>query len=225
MKSAAERRIDFDMSSAMRRSAADFILGQSRQPSPPVEDRVPEGWVMVPEVPTVDMILAGSKVICAEMPEDYFAAKNGWSAMLSALPAQSPVEDRGEVERLREENERLRGKVEAFTNGDTFLMLRDEDRAKAACDLDDASLVKWVRWALCQSARFYEEDAKKRERSLAEMTTQHGVIALALLALRTNATTATFEVGGITFRNEPKGDWRVTIEQIALPAQPTEGEA
>jgi hypothetical protein len=100
---------------------------------------------------------------------------------------------------------------------DLFLNLPAAQREAAACDLDDASLVKWVRWALAASGRFYRKDAQRRERELSEVMTQHGVIALALLTLKTNSTRATFDVGGVTYRGEEKGDWRVTIERTAEP--------
>lgn len=95
-----------------------------------------------------------------------------------------------------------------------FLNLPEGYREKAAADLDDGSLVKWVRWALASSAKFYEKDAARRGRELSEVVTQHGVIALALLTLKANATRAQFDVEGVTYRGESKGDWRVTIEQV-----------
>jgi len=93
-----------------------------------------------------------------------------------------------------------------------FLNLPLAEREAAACDLDDKSLLSWVRWALATSAKFYRNDAEKRGREVAEVVTLHGVIALALATLEANATRATFDVGGVTYRGEEKGDWRVTIE-------------
>lgn len=98
-----------------------------------------------------------------------------------------------------------------------FLNLPVAHREAAACDLDDASLVQWVRWSLATSAKFYKKDAEERGRDLAEMVTQHGVIALALLVLKANATRGTFDVRGITYRDQEVGDWRVTIERIGSP--------
>lgn len=96
-----------------------------------------------------------------------------------------------------------------------FLNLPAEHRDNAACDLDDASLVKWSRWALASVAKFYVADASRRGREVDEVTTQHGVIALARLVLSTNSTSGTFDVGGVTYRNRELGDWRVTIEQVS----------
>lgn len=98
-----------------------------------------------------------------------------------------------------------------------FLNLPDSYRDMAACDLDDRSLVQWVRWALANSAKFYEKDAAERGRNTAEIITQHGVVALALLTLKMGATQATFDVEGITYRGDEQGDWRVTIERTNPP--------
>ena len=109
---------------------------------------------------------------------------------------------------------RLLNILRAAVTGETHLWLKAADRKKAACDLDDASLVKWTRWALVMANRFYEKDADRRERDLQELVVMHAVVSLALITLRSNSTKATFDVGGVTFRNEQKGDWRVIIEQI-----------
>lgn len=105
----------------------------------------------------------------------------------------------------------------AALRGETHLWLRKDDRGRAACDIDDASLVKWVRWALVMSRQFYENDAKRRDRDLYEVVTMHGVISLALMVLRSGGAKATFDVEGVTFNGDAKGDWRVTIERIAAP--------
>lgn len=102
-----------------------------------------------------------------------------------------------------------------------FLNLPEHQRPQAAADLDDASLAKWARWALVNTARVYSEKAKRDGRSLSEVTTMHATISLALMTLEANATSATFEVDGVTFRGEEKGDWRVTIEQISPSSEPT----
>lgn len=95
--------------------------------------------------------------------------------------------------------------------GKTFLNLPDDHRAMAAADLDDASLVKWARWALANAARFYAADAKRKDRDITEVTVMHGVIALARMTLAANATHAEFSVSGITYRDQEVGDWQVTI--------------
>lgn len=111
----------------------------------------------------------------------------------------------------------------AVISDQTFLNLPEHYRDQAACDLDDKSLVKWVRWTLASCAKFYERDAKKRNRELAEVITQHGVIALALLVLKAKGTRATFDVEGITYCGEEKGDWRVTIERTSAALQQGSG--
>ena len=113
--------------------------------------------------------------------------------------------------------ERITRLIKAAWTGETFLWLNPHDREKAACDLPDADLLKWSRWALATANRFYVDDAKRKERSLQEIVTMHGVISMALAVLKQNATRGQFIVNGATFRGEEKGDWQVTIEQIAPP--------
>lgn len=92
-----------------------------------------------------------------------------------------------------------------------FLNLPEAYRDKAASELDDRSLVAWVRWALANCAKFYEKDAAKRGREISEVVTQHGVIALALLTLEANATTGTFTVNGV------KGLITMRHDTVVLP--------
>jgi hypothetical protein len=130
---------------------------------------------------------------------------------------------REDITLLQAQNARLRSKVDAFARGDTFLYLREEDQEKAACQLPDADLVKWVRWALVQADRLYEDSADKKQRSVAEVVAMHGVISLAKLIADSGAETGSFTVEGASWPGRPDGsggDWRVTIER--LPAPPAE---
>lgn len=102
----------------------------------------------------------------------------------------------------------------AALRGRSHCWLSSTDRERAVSELDDASLVKWARWALTCCANYYTGEAERKSRSLQEVLTMHSVITLAMLTLRANATRSTFDVESITFRGEPKGDWRVTVEQI-----------
>lgn len=109
---------------------------------------------------------------------------------------------------------RLTGKVEAFTNGETFLYLRAEDQDKAAMELSDADLVKWVRWALVKASEVYGKRNKCNDRSAAELLTIHAVVNLARLVQDSNATTGTFSVEGASWKGKPDGgDWTVTIQR------------
>ncbi|WBO23899.1 hypothetical protein [Sphingomonas abietis] len=120
----------------------------------------------------------------------------------------------GRIAELERERDRLQAKVDAFTNGETFLVLREEDRAKAAAELSDADLVKWVRWALVSSAQHFESD----DRSAMEVLTMRSVINLAALVHASNATKATFSVDGVSWKGVPDGgDWTVTITRSDAP--------
>ena len=104
--------------------------------------------------------------------------------------------------------------IAAALRGDSFCWLNKADRERAAADLDDASFVNWARWAVAMSAKYYADEAEQKQRSLFEIITMHGVIALALLTLKSGGTRGTFDVSNVTYKGESKGDWRVTIERI-----------
>jgi hypothetical protein len=106
----------------------------------------------------------------------------------------------------------------AGLTGRLFLNLPDRYLSQAAADLDDASLVKWARWSLACVSKNYENDAERRGMNVAEVTTMHGVISLALMVLKANASEGQFSTHGITYRGEPVGDWRVTIARLTPPA-------
>lgn len=94
-----------------------------------------------------------------------------------------------------------------------FLNLPASERPKAAAELDDLSLAKWVRWAMVLVANSYTAKADKERRSVAEITTMHGVIVLALTTMGQGATKGTFTVEGVTYRGGEYGNWRVVIER------------
>lgn len=120
-----------------------------------------------------------------------------------------------EIARLRAENERLREKVDAITNGETFLFLSDSDHNKAAAELDDASLAKWARWVCVTATKNYEKFAEERGRNIMEYLSTMSIVSLARLVASTNASKANFNVEGATWADQQEGqDWRVTIERI-----------
>jgi len=111
------------------------------------------------------------------------------------------------------EVERMRSKIEDMTEGKTVLVMNDEDRAKAAIDLDDASLAKWARAALIFSDRAYATKAERMRSPIASVTLQHGVISLALAAFSANAGKLEATVRGVVYKGEDIGDWTVTVAQ------------
>lgn len=124
---------------------------------------------------------------------------------------------------LGAENDRLRASIEAITNGETFLLLRDEDKDKAAMDLDDASLVKWVRWVLATSANSFQDCADEKNRSYMEYVSTMAIVTLAQLTAATNSDTAIFSVEGAVWKGQREGqDWDVIIRRAAQPdTEPT----
>lgn len=119
--------------------------------------------------------------------------------------------------RIRELEERvsqLREKLGARDRGETVLLLGEADHDKAACELDDASLAKWARWALIRADESFGGKAEKEGRSVMEVMSLHAVVTLACLTQRANATEAKFSVEGATWKGEPNGgDWEVTIRR------------
>ncbi len=79
--------------------------------------------------------------------------------------------------------------------------------------------------ALVMSANIYEDTAKEQKRSLMEVMSSQSVTTLARMVMDANATEATFEAKGVTVCGEPKGNWRVTIEQTKEAAQAIEARS
>lgn len=119
-----------------------------------------------------------------------------------------------EIEQLRAEIERLQEKVDAITDGETFLYLAAGDVEKAASELDDASLAKWARWVCVTATEHYEKFATERDRNVMEYLSTMSIVTLARLVASTNADHAVFSVEGAKWKDQKEGeDWRVTIER------------
>ena len=102
----------------------------------------------------------------------------------------------------------------AVVTGKSFCWLNAADSARAGNDLDDASFLKWGRWATATVSKGWEKEADRKGRDFDEVLVMHSVVALARLALRSGGTRMTATVDGITFKGEALGDWRVIIERV-----------
>ena len=152
---------------------------------------------------SADRIIGGETIFSDRVHGDLLIAADA----LAALEAR--------CREMEGERDRLKDKVDEFANGDTFLVLRDEDREKAACELTDDALVKWARWALVVASKYTDADVQRRDRSVMEVMSLHAVTTLARLVRRLNADHASFVVEGASWIDEPDGgDWQVTIERV-----------
>lgn len=135
----------------------------------------------------------------------------GLNEAVARLRAHVPSNQIGDdIGTLLAEFDRMRDKLDAISAGKTVLIMSDDDRAKAAVDLDDDALAKWCRATLVALSKVHE---KNDGNSAGKLVAMHGVISLAVSAKNFNAGEITFKVGGVTYKGEEAGDWEVTVRE------------
>ena len=124
-----------------------------------------------------------------------------------------------DIEKVLKEYDRMKERLDRLTAGQSVLIMTDEDRAKAAPELDDETLVTWTRALLFSlydiakaKADLNEEDASAM--SVERLITMHGVMSMAIMAERVGADTMTIDVSGVTYKDDKMGDWQVTLKKV-----------
>lgn len=97
--------------------------------------------------------------------------------------------------------------------GKSFCWLNAADRARSANALDDASFLKWGRWATGIVEHAWMHEADKKGRDFDEVLVTHSVVGLARMVLRSGQTRLIGTVNGVTYAGKELGDWRVIIER------------
>lgn len=118
--------------------------------------------------------------------------------------------EQSDVNLVVAEYQRMREKLDAISEGKTILLMNDDDRAKAAHELDDATLAAWARATLIQLHAIHD---RRNPDPAEKLMAMHGVIALALSAKKFGAGSIKFAVSGVTYKGDEQGDWEVIVRE------------
>lgn len=154
--------------------------------------------------------------------EDIKAIDEAYDRLIEANLAGTPANN-DDIVIVMTEFDRMREKLDRIMDGKSTLIMTDDDRAKAAPEMDDDTLAKWARallFSLYDIAKaktdLTEEDASAM--SVERLITMHGVMAMAIMAERVGADTMTIDVGGVTYKGGECGDWQLTLKKVQTAA-------